>query len=161
MATERPTAAFVLSLLAGIFILLGGGMPSMMGLRFGVYQGQYPYPNYGGMMSGYNYGGYGWMFNMMNGYGGYGMMRELGLGGGFGFMGILGVVFGVIVIVSAAMLYNRSDEHTTWGALILIFSILSAFGSMMGGFGIGFVLGIIGGVLAILWKPATPPTLHS
>jgi len=67
MGTEKPTVAFVLSLLAGIFILLGGGMASMMGLWFGGYVGQYPY---GGMMGGYNgYGGEGWMFNMMNGYG--------------------------------------------------------------------------------------------
>ena len=154
MGTEKPTVAFVLSLLAGIFILLGGGMTSMMGLWFGAYQGQYPY--YGGMMGGYNgYGGYGWMFNMMNGYGGYGMMRGLGIG--FGFMGILGLVFGIIVIVSAVMLYNRSAEHTTWGVLVLIFSVLSVFGSMMGGFEIGVILGVIGGVLAILWKPAPVP----
>ncbi len=32
--TERPTAAFVLSLIAGIFILLGGGMMSMLGYGF-------------------------------------------------------------------------------------------------------------------------------
>ena len=124
----------------------------MMGLWFGGYQGQYPY--YGGMMGGYNgYSGYGWMFNMMNGYG-FGMMR--GLGGGFGFLGILGLIFGIIVIISAVMLYNRSGEHTTWGALILVFSVLSVFGSMMGGFGIGVILGVIGGILAILWKPAPP-----
>jgi hypothetical protein len=162
MAAEKPTVAFVLSLLAGIFILLGGGMTSMMGLWFGGYQGQYPY--YGGMMGGYygnegyNGGGYGWMFNMMNGYG-YGMMR--GLGGGFGLMGVLGLVFGIIVIVSAVMLYNRPTEHTTWGVLVLVFSVLSAFGSMMGGFGVGVILGVIGGVLAILWKPVSPSTTHS
>jgi len=161
MGTDKPTVAFVLSLLAGIFILLGGVLTSMMGLWSGGYQGQYPY--YGGMMGGYNgyggygSGGYGWMFNMMNGYVGYGMMR--GLGWGFGFMGTLGVVFGIIVIISAVLLYNRSGEHTTWGVLILVFSILSLFGSMMGGFGVGVILGVIGGVLAILWKPpSTPPS---
>ena len=153
MGTEKPTVAFVLSLLGGAFILLGGGVTSMMRLWFDGYQAQHPY--YGGMMGGYGgYGGYGSMFNMMSGYGyGNGMMRGLGLGGGFGFMGILGLVFGIIVVVSAAMLYSRSSEHTTWGVLILIFSVLSLFGNMMSGFGVGIVLGVIGGVLAIVWKP--------
>jgi hypothetical protein len=98
------------------------------------------------------------MYNMMNGYG-YGMMR--GLGWGFGLMGVLGLVFGIIVIVSAVMLYNRSTEHTTWGVLILIFSALSVFGSMMGGFGVGVILGVIGGALAILWKPTSASTAKS
>ena len=145
MAEEKPTAAFVLSLLAGVFIILGGGVMSMMGSLVGSYQG-----GYGGMMGGY--GGFG---SMMGGYG-YGMMR--GLGFGFGLMGVLGVVFGIIVIVSALMLNSRSSEHTTWGILILVFSVLSVFGSMMGGFGVGVVLGIIGGVLGITWKP--PDTLQ-
>jgi len=159
MGAEKPTVAFVLSLLAGIFILLGGGITSTVGLWFEGYQGQYPY---GGMMGGYygnggynGYSGYGWMSNMMNGYG-YGMMR--GLGWEFGFMGILGIIFGIIVIISAVLLYSRSGEHTTWGVLILVFSVLSVFGSMMGGFGIGVILGVIGGILAILWKPSPPPS---
>jgi len=161
METEKPIVAFVLSLLAGVFILLGGGMTSMMGLWFGGYQGQYPY--YGGMMGGYNgyggysgYSGYGWMFNMMNGYG-FGMMRGLGLDWGFGFLGILGLIFGIIVIISAVMLYNRSGEHTTWGVRIVVFSVLSVFDGMMGGFGVGIILGVIGGVLAILWKHRSTP----
>jgi hypothetical protein len=155
MGTEKPTAAFVLSLLAGIFILLGGGMSSMMGFWFGGYQGQYPY--YGGMMGGYTgyggyngYGGYGWMFNMMNGSG-FGMMR--GLGVGFGLLGVLGLIFGAIVIISALMLMRRPEDHSTWGAVIVIFSVLSIFGSMMAGFGVGLILGLIGGILAISWKP--------
>ena len=88
----------------------------------------------------------------MSGYG-YGMMR--GLGFGFGLMGVLGVVFGIIVIVSAVMLNSRPNEHTTWGILIVVFSVASLFGSMMGGFGVGVVLGTIGGVLALTWKPPT------
>ncbi|HKM75871.1 MAG TPA: DUF6114 domain-containing protein [Candidatus Bathyarchaeia archaeon] len=148
MTGKRPTAAFVLSLLAGIFILLGGGMRYMMSSLIGSYGG------YGGMMGGY--GGFGWFGGMMNGYNGYngygyGMMR--GLGYGFGLLGILGLVFGIIVIISALMLNNRPKEHMTWGILIVVFSVLSVFGSMMGGFGIGLLLGLIGGVLAITWKP--------
>jgi hypothetical protein len=127
---ERPTAAFVLSLIGGIFILLGGGMMSMLGYGFR------------GMMSSYSRWGYGMMRP------GSGMM-----GLAFGIMGILGLVFGVIVIISAIMLNSKPQEHTTWGTLIVIFSVLSIVGSAMGGFGIGLILGLIGGVLAITWKP--------
>jgi hypothetical protein len=122
---ERPTAAFLLSLAAGVFIVLGGGLMSMLG--------------------------YGFM-GMMNRYGwnrwGYGMM-----GFAVGVMGFLGLVFGAIVIISAFMLNSKPKEHTTWGTLIVIFSALSIFGSAMGGFGIGLILGLIGGILGITWKP--------
>jgi len=69
---------------------------------------------------------------MMNSYG-FGMMRGLGLGWEFGFLGILGLIFGIIVIISPVMLYIRSGEHTTWGVQILVFSVLSVFGAMMAG----------------------------
>lgn len=131
--TERPTAAFLLSLVGGIFILLGGGVMSMFG-PFG----------FGGMMGGYR----GMMGNGYSGYG-YGMMGGLGLG----MFGILGLIFGVIVIISAFMLNSKPLEHSTWGTLIVIFSVLSIFGGMMGGFGIGLILGLIGGILGITWKP--------
>jgi hypothetical protein len=97
-----------------------------------------------------NQGGYGGYGGMMNGYGYYGMMRGLGIG--FGFIGGLTVAFGIIVIVSALMLHGRPNQHTTWGILIIIFSAFSTFG-MMTGLGIGLILGIIGGILAIVWKP--------
>jgi hypothetical protein len=89
---------------------------------------------------------------MMGGYSGWrGMMG--GLGYGFDFLGVLGLIFGVIVVISAVMLNSRPQEHTTWGVLIIIFSVLSVFGSAIGGFGLGLILGIIGGILAMTWKP--------
>ena len=126
---ERPTAAFILSLVAGVFIILGGGMMSLFGYGFM------------GMMG--RNGSWGRMMGR-----GFGMM-----GFAFGMMGFLGLIFGVIVIISALMLNSKPQEHTTWGTLILIFSVISIFGSAMGGFGIGLILGIIGGILAITWKP--------
>jgi hypothetical protein len=132
--TEKPTIAFLLSLIGGIFILLGGGVMSMFG-------------GFGG------YGGYGMMggFRGMMGhqYPSYGMMGWFG----FGLFGVLGLIFGIIVIISAFMLNSKPQEHSTWGTLIVIFSVLSVFGSMMGGFGVGLILGLIGGILAITWKP--------
>jgi len=126
--TEKPTAAFLLSLVGGIFILLGGGATSMFGGFLGMMGRR-------GMM--------GYQFSGMMG----------GLGVGLGLFGVLGLIFGIIVIISAFMLNSKPQEHSTWGTIIVIFSVLSIFGSMMGGFGVGLILGLVGGILAITWKP--------
>ena len=116
---------------------------SMMGsFGYGMMNGYGSYSGYGGMM-----GGYGW------GYGpGFGMMRGYGY---FGIFGLVGILFGIAVIVGAVMLHHNPAEHSKWGLIILIFSILSIFGSAMGGFDVGLILGVIGGILALTWKPAT------
>jgi len=67
-------------------------------------------------------------------------------------MGILGIIFGIIIIAVAVMLYINPTQHELWGALIIIFSVISII-SCMGGMGIGLLLGIVGGILAVLWKP--------
>ena len=140
---ERPTVAFVLSLIGGIFILLGGGMMSILGYGFWGMMGGCC--GRGGMM--------GPGFGMM-GYPAHGMMGGLG----FGLFGVLGLIFGAIVIISSIMLNSKPHEHATWGTLIVLFSVLSIFGGAMGGFGIGLILGLIGGVLAITWKPTQTQT---
>ncbi len=134
-AAERPVVPFVLSLVAGLLVL--GGSGTVMSLSSGL-------PYYGGMMGGYYYGG------MTGGY--YGMMRGFGFGGG-GFYGLaaIGIVSGIIVLIGAIMLYSQPAKASTWGAIVLAFSIASLFG--MGGFFLGAILGVLGGVLAIAWKP--------
>ena len=136
---EKPMAAFILSLIGGIFILLGGGMMTMFG-----------WSNFCGMTGCRSYGG------MMGP--GFGMMGN-GYAWGFGGMfGIAGTICGVIIIISALMLYNNPIQHSTWGLLIVIFSVLSILGSAMGGFGVGLILGLIGGILALTWKPPQTKT---
>ena len=135
---EKPTTAFILSLIGGIFILLGGGMMSMMG-AYG-YSMMNGYWGYGGMMS-----GYAWSYGP-----GFGMMRGYGYAGIFG---LVGVLFGIAVVAGAILLYHNPTQHSTWGLVILVFSVLSIFGSAMGGFGVGLILGVIGGILALTWKP--------
>jgi len=73
--------------------------------------------------------------------------------GVLGVMGLLGLVSGIIVLVSAVMLLSNQGQPRTWGVLTLIFSVLSFLG--LGGFVIGAVLGIVGGILALRWKPPT------
>ncbi len=60
---------------------------------------------------------------------------------------IIGIVSGAMVLLGAVMMRQKPYESHGWGVVVLIFSLLSFFG--MGGFFIGAVLGIIGGVLAL------------
>ena len=78
-----------------------------------------------------------------------------------GAAGLLGVGWGIVVIIGAMMLYSRPQQHKTWGIIVLVFSLLSWIGSF-GGLFVGFILGLIGGILGITWKPsAIQPALTS
>ncbi|HKQ88622.1 MAG TPA: hypothetical protein VJS43_17825 [Candidatus Acidoferrales bacterium] len=120
---ENGAAAFILSLLAGLWMLSAG---AMMG-RFG----------YGGMMAGH-YGYFphmgGWMWG--SGMHAFGMSRPW-----------LGVAAGIVVLVGAVMLYLRPEQRRAWGFVILLISALDIFAGM-GGILAG-ALGVIGGALAI------------
>lgn len=126
LAEEKPTTAFILSLIAGVLFLIGGSMVmlflSVMGETFGHWMGMMGFP-----------------------WGGLGLAH-----------GITGLVIGALVIIASVMLDSRPAEHKTWGVVILVLSLISVFGGMAG-FGIGFILGIIGGALAISWTPPTKP----
>ncbi len=130
----RPEAAFLLSLIGGILILLGSAVVMMWAL--------------GGML-----GWGGAMESMMGGYSG--MMGGIGFSGTafFGGMSLVGLVAGIVVLVGSVLLYSRPRQTSSWGILILVFSVLSLFG--MGGFFIGAILGLVGGALALDWKPIT------
>ena len=133
MSSEnRPSVAVVLSLIGGILMLLGGAIFSFVSFTgFG-------------MMGGYR--------GMMDGY--WGMMG--GFGFPFGFMmvfSLIGMISGVLVIIGAVMLNTRPSEHITWGIIVLVFSMINFLS--MGGFFVGSILGIIGGALALSWRPST------
>ncbi len=126
---QYPSTAFALSLVAGILIIVSGSLAT-----FWAYAGT---PLWSGMMG-------------MN----RGMMGPMGFGQMiFGGMSAFGLVSGIVVLVSAILLRDRPRESTTWGVLILVFSILSFFG--MGGFFVGATIGIVGGALALSWKSET------
>jgi len=130
--TNRPTAAFMLSLLAGIFIL-GNGLFLAFPLRVS-----------------------GFLRDLILRY------ASIGAGATFSFtieslrsvlttLMILGIVFGLIVILASIMVYKDFSNKTLWSVLILVTSILSIITG--GGFLIGFILGIIGGALGLTWRP--------
>ncbi len=96
-----------------------------------------------------------------SGFGSY--MRSM-IGGYHGFMGTYGssnsfftavsvvsLVCGVIVVMSALVLRVHPEEHVSWGAIIVVFSAISFVG--MGGYFVGAGFGIIGGAIALNYKP--------
>ncbi len=124
--SERPTAAFVLSLISGILILLTGILMLVAaGLIGSISEGLIP-----------------------------GMPYPLELLGSLIMViGVIGLIFGIIVLVGASMIYSGEPSKVRIGSiLVLIFSILSLF-IVGGGFFIGFILGLIGGILGLTWKP--------
>lgn len=121
---EIPEVAFLFSLIGGGMMLAGG----FLMFAWTPYVGWRWGMMYPGMM--------GWFWGSM------------GFVWGFA---LVSIVSGIIII-SSLMLRARPAEHTSWGALIVIFSLLSLLG--MGGFFIGALLGLIGGALAMSWKSA-------
>jgi hypothetical protein len=94
--SERPITAFVLALLAGLWMLAVGGM--MAGFNWGP-----------GMMG-------GWMW-------GHGMMG--GLAPSPFWWPWFGIIAGIVVLVGAAMLYARPEQRQGWGIVILVASALN------------------------------------
>ena len=74
--------------------------------------------------------------------------------------GAIGMIMGLIMVVGGFMLYSKPSNAKMWGIIVLILSILS-WVTALGGFVIGFILGLIGGILAITFKPAPSATAPS
>jgi hypothetical protein len=130
---KKPLTPFILSLIGGILILLGGVTGSLWFIF-----GNASFGGFGHMMSGF-----------MDGW--HGMMGSYGFSTGFMTgLSLIGLVSGTIVIIGAVMLNIRPAEHAMWGTVILVFSTISFVS--MGGFFVGAILGIIGGAFAISWR---------
>jgi hypothetical protein len=65
-------------------------------------------------------------------------------------LGLLGLISGLIVLGSGIMLRIKPGQSVVFGVLILVFSVVSFFGT--GGFVIGAILGIIGGIMTLRWR---------
>ena len=64
---------------------------------------------------------------------------------------IVGIISGIIVIASAAMLRRRPSKRETWGIRILFFSVLSIL--CIVGIPVGSFIGIAAGIMILRWKP--------
>jgi hypothetical protein len=58
---------------------------------------------------------------------------------------------GIVVLMSALVLLRHPPERALWGVVIVVFSAVSFVG--MGGFFVGAIFGIVGGVVALRYKP--------
>ncbi|MFB6285365.1 MAG: hypothetical protein ABEK03_02140 [Candidatus Bipolaricaulia bacterium] len=125
--TERPTAAFMFALIAGVWILAmavswwSWGPSNVPGV---------------GMMGG------SWM-------GGRGAM---GLSAGW--TPWIGVAAGGAVLGGAIGLYTRPATAQTWGLIVIVAAVVNLFIGL-GGF-LASVLGIVGGSLAATRRPREP-----
>jgi rubredoxin len=119
---NKPTAAYILSLLGGIFGLLASlafiGWGAWAYLQVSPYASYFDYYDVG-------IGLFGWGWTLMIGFGAWMLITS------------------ILVLVFAGKLKANPLEHTKWGALILVFSII----------GVGGLLGLIGGILALVYKP--------
>src|SRR5207247_3113898 len=99
--SEKPTAAFVLSLIGGLIILLVAIV--IMAVMSAI----------GGLMIG------------------VGADPNIAL-----IYGAVGVIFALIVIVGAVMLYMKPQQHVAWGVFCYLFALLAIIGSA------GFFIGL-------------------
>jgi hypothetical protein len=68
---------------------------------------------------------------------------------------MLGVIFAVLILMCGVTAIRTPEYADLAGTAGVVFSVLSIFGAL-GGFGIGLVLGVIGGNLTASWEPAEP-----
>lgn len=132
MSSKKPTTAFTLSLIAGILILINGAILGPLSL---------------------------FLTNNIQEYIPMEIMTwevKAGLTIAstiFYALMIPGIFMGIIVIVSSLLLYRSKVHVGFWGIIILLVSILSFI--IGGGFVIGALLGIAGGIIALTWKPSS------
>lgn len=117
----------VLSMLGGVFIIAGGlGLLAILGWHSSMLGGSM----LGGMMGG------GWqMFMGVYPYWLTSIMAALSLSAG------------AMVVAAAYKMYRELENKRKWGFVVLMGSIVGLF--CVGGFGLGGILGIIGGLVGL------------
>jgi len=117
--TEKQTRAFILSLTAGILILMNAAAVAAAATWF---PGLFPtLPGSTGNDPAVLYS-----------------------------VAVVGLICGAMVVLGAMMLRSKPAHKRAWGIMIIVLSIPSVVTG--GGFIIGFILGIVGGVLALSRK---------
>jgi hypothetical protein len=134
---RRPFAAFIVSLLAGLWMLLTAGM--MIAGRYGAQPTTMMDGDHNGQ-GGRAVSWWAWRPDLMSAHGPGSPWPTLGL------------IAGILVLIGALAILARPAKSRNWGLAILIASaVILAVG------GAGFLaclLGIVGGILAMTWKPA-------
>jgi hypothetical protein len=80
-----------------------------------------------------------------------GAVATIFLAGIGGAIGLVGIISGIVMIISAVMMNSTNKSKvTTWSIIALVFSLISLANG--GGFIIGFILGLVGGILGLTYK---------
>jgi len=114
MAGEKPTSGYVLSLIGGVFVIIGGACIIVISVSL---EAPFGLPNYS-----------------------------------YFICGPIGILMGLAMIVAASYSYHNPELGPKLGSVIVILSIAS-WVVAVGGLIIGSLLGFIGGILLIAWKP--------
>jgi hypothetical protein len=117
---KKPNGAMILSILGGLFILLGGLLIFVL-------------------------------FNLVGGFASFipGTAGALSAGKA---LGIGGLLSGLVAMVLGVLVRVKPNLHAVIG-IILVVIAFSSFVTAAGGFVIGFLLTLVGGILALLYKP--------
>ena len=83
---------------------------------------------------------------------------------GFG-LAIWILIASILVLYGGKQVYSRPQEHSKWGAIILVFSIIGlglfflSIGTDWTGIlgSVAAIMGIIAGIIALVFKPAAAP----
>jgi hypothetical protein len=126
--TERPVSAFVLSLLAGVLISVGGVVLGMLSAFLSARIGK-----------------------IMIGESSYITLAGIAypLAG-------LQIILGVLVMLASIIIFLSAAQRTAWSIIILVISILALMLNIFppGPIGlVGAIMGILGGALALSWRP--------
>lgn len=66
-------------------------------------------------------------------------------------LAVVALLFGIIIMVGGLRMRSDPGSARTWGIIVIVLSLLSLIGG--GGFFLGLILGLVGGILAIVWHP--------
>jgi hypothetical protein len=75
----------------------------------------------------------------------------------FGQEGYLSYVLPVVLVLCGLLAWFSPGQRLFYGVLGLLTALYSFLGLNLGGFGLGMLLGIVGGALTIAWGPARKP----
>jgi hypothetical protein len=142
-SSTNVASSSILSIIGGVLMVVGGLLAfSMMGIW--TQSGMMPWfgNNMGGMMMG---GGGEWGMMMSSSSPSYSMMW-----GTIGVASAISAGLGAIVIIGGYSIQKKPESASSWGVAILVTSIIGLVS--MSGFFIGPILGIIGGILALIKK---------
>jgi ABC-type transport system involved in multi-copper enzyme maturation permease subunit len=120
---NKPTAAYIVSLIGGVIGLIASIFVTLV-------LGVLAWLTASAIDYGYDYG-----YDFMPNLSGFFIVYIA--------LGVWMLITSILVIVFARKLNADPMQHTKYGVLIIIFSII----------GVGGILGLIGGILALVYKP--------